>query len=73
MRTETEIKELLKTSYADKLLTDSQKKILQDDTVPDIYEQGYAGEMPAEESDRLVIAWKYDRITTEKLFGQSTN
>lgn len=73
MRTETEIKELLKTSWADKLLTDSQKKILEDDTVPDIYEQGYIGEMPAEESDRLAIAWKYGRITTEKLFGQSTN
>ncbi len=73
MRTETEIKELLKTSWGEKLLTDSQKKILQDDTVPDIYEQGYAGEMPAEESDRLVIAWKYGRIPTEKLFGQSTN
>lgn len=73
MRTKAEISELLKTSWAGTLLTDSQKKILQDDTVPDIYELGYAGEMPAEESDRLVIAWKYGRIPTEKLFGQSTN
>jgi len=71
MRTQAEIQQLLKTMWGEKLLTDSQKKILQDDTVPNIYEQGYEGEMPAEETDRQAIAWKYDKISTEELFGQT--
>lgn len=70
MRTETEIKSLLDTFWGKDLLTDSQKKILEDETVPDIFDPEYKGEVPAEETDRQAIAWKYGRISTGELFGK---